>query len=85
MKITPNHRRFHLQRTVDISGVSGTGERIAEGCLFSNGSVVLEWLSACASTNRYGNLQAMMQVHGHGGSTKIIWDDPDTLDHKDSE
>lgn len=80
MKITPNQRRFHLRRDEDVSGISGTGERIAEGCVFSNGSVVIEWLSTCASTNRYGNIQAMMQVHSHNGSTKIVWDDPDMLE-----
>lgn len=80
MKLTANHRRFHLQRDTDVSGISGTGERVAEGCLFSNGSVVLEWLSPCASTNRYGNLQAMLQVHGHQGATRVVWDDPDMLE-----
>lgn len=80
MKLTPNHRRFHLQRLEDISGVSGAGERIAEGCLFSNGTVVLEWLSPCGSTNRYPNLLAMLQVHSHDGATKVIWDDPEALD-----
>jgi hypothetical protein len=80
MKLTPNHRRFHLERDVDISGVSGTGDRIAEGCVFTNGVVVLEWLSPCASTNRYASIDTMLQVHGHGGATRIVWDDPETLD-----
>jgi hypothetical protein len=80
VKLIPNHRRFHLKRLVDVSGVSGTGERIAEGCQFTNGVVVLEWLSACASTNRYGNVQQMLEVHGHGGATRVVWDDPDALE-----
>ena len=79
MRLTTNHRRFHLQRDVDVTGTSGTGERVAEGCAFSNGSCVLEWLSPCASTNRYGNVTAMLQVHGHGGATKLVWDDADAL------
>lgn len=81
MNITPNQRRFHLSREVDISGVSGTGERLAEGCQFSNGRVVLVWLSTCSSTNIYESIQNMMQVHGHGGSTKLTWDDEDNLKH----
>lgn len=76
MKIRPNQRRFHLQRDEDETGVSGPG-RVAEGCQFSNGVIVLEWLSTCASTNRYANEECMMQVHGHGGKTKLVWDDPD--------
>jgi hypothetical protein len=79
VKITPNHRRFHLSRSQDVSGVSGTGERIAEGCLFSNGKVVLVWLSTCPSVNIYENIHGMLQVHGHGGTTVIEWDDPDNL------
>jgi hypothetical protein len=37
-------RQFHLVRTEDISGVSGTGH-IAEGVVFSNGWCVLRWVS----------------------------------------
>lgn len=81
MNITPNQRRFHLARSVDVSGVSGTGERLAEGCLFSNGRVVLVWLSTCSSTNIYDDITSMLQVHGHGGTTRIIWDDEDKLHH----
>lgn len=76
MNLTPTFRRFHLQRLADISGVSGLG-RIAEGCIFSDGTAVVRWLSACASTNIYPNWDAVMQVHGHGGATRIVFDDPD--------
>lgn len=79
MNITPNHRRFHLTRTEDVSGVSGIGERIAEGCHFSNGKVALAWISPCPCVNVYDNIQGVLQVHGHGGTTQIVWDDPDSL------
>ena len=36
-------RRFRLFRNEDPTGISGTGY-IAEGCIFSNGVVVLNWL-----------------------------------------
>lgn len=76
MNLTPTFRRFHLQREEDISGVSGIG-RIAEGCIFSDGTAVVRWLSACPSLNFYNNWDSVLQVHGHGGSTKIVFDDPD--------
>jgi hypothetical protein len=75
MNITPTFRKFHLQRHEDASGVSGLG-RVAEGIVFSDGKAVLHWLSACSSTNIYDNWEAVLQVHGHGGSTEIVFDDP---------
>ncbi len=35
-------KQFHLVRTEDESGVSGTGY-VAEGVIFSNGWCVLRW------------------------------------------
>lgn len=75
MNITPTFRKFHLQRHEDSSGVSGVG-RVAEGIVFSDGMAVVRWLSACGSTNIYNNWEAVMQVHGHGGNTEIVFDDP---------
>lgn len=74
MKITPKCRRFHLDRTEDVTGVSGTG-RVAEGFVASDGKVALRWLSACGSWVLYDNADALLQVHGHHGATKIVWDD----------
>lgn len=76
MNITPTFRKFHLQRHEDTSGVSGLG-RIAEGIVFSDGTTVVRWLSACGSTNVYANSEGVKQVHGHGGNTELVWDDPD--------
>lgn len=75
MNITPTFRKFHLQRHEDASGVSGVG-RVAEGIVFSDGMTVLRWLSACGSTNIYNNWESVLQVHGHGGNTEIVFDDP---------
>lgn len=41
-------KRFHLQRLVDDTGVSGTG-RVAEGVVFQNGKCVLSWLTSHTS------------------------------------
>ena len=76
MNITPTFRKFHLQRHSDASGVSGLG-RVAEGIVFSDGKAVLHWLSACSSTNIYDNWEAIKQIHGHGGDTEIVFDDPE--------
>jgi hypothetical protein len=68
-------RRFHFERTEDASGVSGCG-RVAEGVVFTNGKVALEWLSDHSSTALYDSIQDVEHIHGHEGRTKIVFDDP---------
>lgn len=67
-------RRFHFLRLKDASGVSGIGI-VAEGILFSNGKVALEWLSSHASTAIYDSMTDVELIHGHEGMTKIVFDD----------
>ncbi len=67
-------RNFHLLRTEDESGVSGTGW-VAEGTVFSNGWVVLLWLSEIPSVGIYPSLQAVEHIHGHRGKTRVVFDD----------
>lgn len=67
-------RRFKLIRDDDPTGVSGTGI-VAMGCLFFGGTCVLRWNSEYASTAIYNSEFEMMQIHGHGGSTRIVWID----------
>jgi len=74
MKIQPSARRFHLERVEDVTGVSGVG-RVAEGMVASDGRVALRWLSACGSWVLYDNVDALVQVHGHGGATRVVWQD----------
>jgi hypothetical protein len=74
-------RRFHFLRTEDASGVSGTGI-IAEGVVFSDGKVAVEWNGAHASTNLYSSLDDVVYIHGHQGRTQIIFDDDDTDSNK---
>jgi hypothetical protein len=74
MNLKPTYRKFYLQRNEDVSGISGKG-RIAEGIVFSDGEVVLHWLTVTKSTTVFDNLEALQAVHGHDGRTKIIFDD----------
>lgn len=67
-------RTFKTVRTHDVSGVSGTGI-VAEGVEFTDGTVVLRWVTERASTAFYDNLADLQAIHGHGGNTQIQWDD----------
>ena len=68
------HRRFILERVADPSGVSGLGV-VAEGVLFANGKCVLGWLMITASVAVYDSMEALIEVHGHAGSTLVRWVD----------
>jgi hypothetical protein len=69
-------RRFLLQRDEDKTGVSGTGT-VAEGCLFSTGWVALTWLTSVNSLTFYPAIENVEYIHGHAGSTRIVWlDEP---------
>jgi hypothetical protein len=65
-------RRFVLARDVDETGVSGTG-RVAEGCQFSDGTAVVRWLGAHASTVVWTHLEDAVAVSGHNGLTRVVW------------
>lgn len=68
-------RRFHLQREQDVSGISGTG-RVAEGVEFSDGSAVVRWIAGeHRSTVVWADIASVEAIHGHGGATRIVWDD----------
>ncbi|MFI6679218.1 hypothetical protein [Kribbella sp. NPDC050470] len=63
---------FELVRYTDISGVSGTGV-VAEGCVFTDGSVALRWHGANPSTAVWPDLDSILAVHGHCGATVVRW------------
>lgn len=67
-------RRFHLWRTRDITGSSGTG-RVADGVLWPDGTVTIRWRGTRPSTVHWGWLADAEAVHGHGGHARIVWDD----------
>lgn len=71
----PTHmRRFHFLRVEDESGVSGTGV-VAEGIEFTNGKVVINWLTKHRSMAIYENIKEAEAIHGHGGKTKLVYHD----------
>ncbi len=58
----------------DVSGKSGCGI-VAEGVVFMDGRVALEWYGSYSSINIYSCINDVDFLHGHGGKTKIIWED----------
>ncbi len=67
-------RRFVMRRDEDVSGTSGTGD-VAEGVVFSNGTVSLAWVSHLQSCAYYQSLDVLEKIHGHQGKTHIVFVD----------
>jgi hypothetical protein len=68
-------RRFHLQRDVDASGVSGTG-RVAAGLRLPGGLALLWWSGPYPTvTVHLRGMASIEAIHGHQGSTRIVWED----------
>ncbi|RJO72978.1 hypothetical protein D5S18_22140 [Nocardia panacis] len=65
---------FQLVRDRDITGYSGTGI-VADGCVFPDGTTVVRWRGSKQSTVVWSRLEDAMEVHGHGGATRIVWSD----------
>lgn len=70
--IGSNAQLFTLQRQEDETGVSGTGT-VAEGVLFSDGTVALRWLTETACTGFYRHISDVVHIHGHGGKTQVVF------------
>jgi hypothetical protein len=66
-------KTFILRRLEDETGISGTGV-VAEGVLFSDGTVVVRWIvGEYHSTVVWPSIAAVEAIHGHGGKTTIEW------------
>lgn len=65
-------RPLVLVRSEDVSGVSGTGI-VAEGVVFSDGTVALRWLSQWPTSVVFHDrgLESVERVHGHDGRTVV--------------
>lgn len=63
---------FKLVRCADVSGVSGTGV-VAEGVTFDYGTTVICWTRPPYSIAVFDSPEAVLNVHGHGGCTKLEW------------
>jgi hypothetical protein len=76
-------RRFVLARHSDPSGISGTGI-VAEGILWRGGTADLHWVTEHETFVHWpGGIEAILAVHGHGGSTVCRWldDEPSKYEH----
>lgn len=74
-----NIQTFYLLRVEDPSGVSGTG-LVAEGVVFTNGKVALSFLSSdVKSIVTYDSIEDAEKIHGHGGLTKVVYDNDHDL------
>lgn len=78
-------RRFFVERTTDVTGISGTGT-VAEGVAFSDGTAVLRWCElpedhpnyrrgVRATTVVHESVEAVEALHGHNGMTYVNWID----------
>ena len=67
-------RTFVLHRAEDVSGVSGTGV-VAEGVVFSDGTVVVRRLDKHSSTTVWFSIDSMIAINGHGGRTQVFYDE----------
>jgi len=65
-------RLFHLMRTEDPTGVSGTG-KVAQGVDFGNHWVVLNWLSEHPSLEVFRSIEEVQTIHGHEGKTQVVF------------
>ncbi|MFA7264740.1 MAG: hypothetical protein WC054_00240 [Candidatus Nanopelagicales bacterium] len=65
-------RLFHLVRAVDHTGLSGTGV-VGEGILFTDGRVALRWIGEHSSVVLWNDIESVIAIHGHNGSTEVIF------------
>lgn len=72
-------RTFQLIRTEDVTGLSGTGV-VAEGVEFTDGTVVMRWLTAPnaapgiqPTTVMHPNIENVEKLHAHNGSSEVQW------------
>ncbi len=67
-------RVFELHRDEDPTGVSGTGV-VAQGVEFDDGTVAMRWASDWPTSVVFHDdgIESVRQIHGHGGSTRIVF------------
>lgn len=78
-------RRFALQRSLDASGVSGTG-LVAYGTVYPTGRTTLFWCSGeITSVTVYDSPEQVEQIHGHNGSTILVWIDREPAHRREGD
>lgn len=65
-------KNFVLRRKEDETGVSGVGD-VAEGVMFTDGTVALRWKTKHRSTCTYDSIADVVAIHGHNGKTLVLW------------
>lgn len=65
-------RLFMVDRRKDHTGISGIGV-IAEGVQFTDGTVVIRWITETATTGIFDNIEDLRKIHGHKGDSVIRW------------
>jgi hypothetical protein len=82
-------RRFTVFRAGDLSAthnadlVNEPDKPQFEGVVFTDGTVVVRWLTACVSTSVFDSFETLMRIHGHTEAdsrhgTEVVWHDEDT-------
>lgn len=71
-------RRFCLERSEDVTGLSGVG-LVCWGVSFGDGVVVTRWNAEVAQTCVWSSMADLLHVHGHGGRTAVRWFDDEEL------
>jgi hypothetical protein len=74
-------KNFYLMRHEDAGGISGTGI-VAVGSIFPNGKVVFQWVTYRSSMELYDSIENLIEIHGHGGKTEVIYGCPPDPDAK---
>lgn len=70
----PETQIFTLERDKDVTGVSGAGT-VADGVVFPDGVAVIRWRGERQSTVVWPSVEDVEAIHGHNGSTRIVWKD----------
>lgn len=75
IRIDGRYRRFVVQRDIDETGVSGTGQ-VVEGVQFEDGRVAYRWCAQpVRSSGVYASADELIEIHGHDGKTRLVWVD----------
>lgn len=69
-------RRFVLIRSVDITGISGTGVILYGVEWFSGGPVDVYWLGA-KTTGQYPSMDVVRSTHCYNDNARVVYIDKD--------
>ena len=65
-------QKIYLDRTLDETGMSGTG-KVAEGVILPNKICVMWWLVKPYTIGIYNNINELAELHSHGrNTTKVV-------------